>query len=156
MLTETPARASLGGAEPYGELSVDPPGVWPWPHAGFFLSRHERLGDDFHRWEQLVSLNLCRRSQGSRRLDYRAISLKLAGPRAWLETRYYIGRVSQTGNAQLYADQRKFVASLMATDSRISVHFGRLEPRSMHEPVVELLAEGADFGHEAQDGASVT
>lgn len=66
------------------------------------------------------------------RLDYRAISLKLLGPRTWIETRYYIGRVSQTGNAQLYADQRKFVASLTAADPRISVHFGRLEPR-IHE-----------------------
>jgi len=64
------------------------------------------------------------------RLDYRAISLKLLGPRTWIETRYYIGRVSQIGNAQLYADQRRFVASLTAADSRISVHFGRLEPRT--------------------------
>jgi uncharacterized LabA/DUF88 family protein len=63
------------------------------------------------------------------RLDYRLISLKILGPRAWVETRYYIGRVPQAGNSQLYSDQRKFVASLQSTDARISVHFGRLEQR---------------------------
>jgi Uncharacterized conserved protein len=73
------------------------------------------------------------------RLDYRAISMKVVGPRMWVETRYYIGRVSQTGNAQLYADQRKFVASLTASDPRISVHFGRLEPRTHeNEAAIEL------------------
>jgi len=29
------------------------------------------------------------------RLDYAAVSRKLVGPRTWLATRYYIGRVSQ-------------------------------------------------------------
>ncbi len=67
--------------------------------------------------------------QDRARLDYGMISLKLLGPRAWTETRYYIGRVPQTGNPQLYADQRRFTAFLQSADSRISVHFGRLEPR---------------------------
>jgi len=73
------------------------------------------------------------------RLDYRLISLKILGPREWMETRYYIGRVSQTGNPQLYSDQRRFVASLERTDARISVHLGRLEQRVQeNDAVIEL------------------
>jgi hypothetical protein len=29
----------------------------------------------------------------------------------------------------MYADQRSFVGKLQSTDSRISIHFGRIEPR---------------------------
>lgn len=64
------------------------------------------------------------------RLDYRKISEKLLGPRDWIETRYYIGQLNQTHNASLYAQQRSFLARLISTDSRISVHFGRTEPRN--------------------------
>lgn len=63
------------------------------------------------------------------RLDYRKISQKLVGPREWVETRYYIGQVNQKHNASLYAQQRSFLARLTSTDPRISVHFGRIEPR---------------------------
>lgn len=45
-------------------------------------------------------------------LDYAKISKKLLGPREWVGTRYYIGRVDQRQGAILYADQRRFVASL--------------------------------------------
>ncbi|MBI2537696.1 MAG: NYN domain-containing protein [Gemmatimonadetes bacterium] len=60
-------------------------------------------------------------------LNYAKISRKLLGPRDWVSTRYYIGQVQQHTNTQLYADQRKFLASLQATDSRITCHLGRLE-----------------------------
>lgn len=73
------------------------------------------------------------------RLDYRKISRKLIGPRDWLETRYYIGQVSQKGNRKLYADQRRFLASLQATDHRISVHLGRLEPRAVDNTAAQEL-----------------
>lgn len=64
------------------------------------------------------------------RLDYRRISQKLVGPRTWLGTRYYIGRMDQSWNARDYAAQRAFLASLEADDpARISVHLGRLERR---------------------------
>jgi len=54
-------------------------------------------------------------------LNYATISKKLAGPRMWAETRYYIGRVQQTPlGAQAYADQRRFLARLQRSDSRIS------------------------------------
>ncbi len=63
------------------------------------------------------------------RLDYAKISEKLSAPRKWIATRYYIGRVQQTQDPSSYADQRKFVDQLEKTDSRITVHFGRIEPR---------------------------
>lgn len=60
-------------------------------------------------------------------LNYAKISRKLLGPRDWIGTRYYIGQVKQRGNTQLYADQRRFLDRLKATDPRISIHLGRLE-----------------------------
>ena len=73
------------------------------------------------------------------RLDYASISRKLAGPRLWTATRYYIGRVPQTGNAQLYAAQRRFLAQLQRSDARFSVHLGRLEARSADDAVAREL-----------------
>lgn len=73
-------------------------------------------------------------------LDYAKIALKVCGPRIWQQTRYYIGRVSQTGNTRLYADQRSFVARFESNDSRNTVHFGRLEQRdAKSEAAAELL-----------------
>jgi len=74
---------------------------------------------------------------GQRRLNYAKLSLKLCGPRDWVATRYYVGRLSQTGNARLYAEQRSFVDDLLKTDKRITVHFGRIE----QHPTENLLAE---------------
>lgn len=63
-------------------------------------------------------------------LDYCKISSKVVGgARTWTGTRYYIGQVTQTGNPQLYADQRRFLASLAAADTRITIHLGRIETR---------------------------
>jgi uncharacterized LabA/DUF88 family protein len=74
------------------------------------------------------------------RLNYATISNKLLGPREWIETRYYIGQVRQHGNIRLYSEQRRFLASLQATDRRITHHLGRLEPRSTrNEAADELL-----------------
>ena len=64
------------------------------------------------------------------RLDYSKISQKLLGPRQWSGTRYYIGQISQKHSPSLYAQQRSFLAGLQNTDARISVHFGRIEPRT--------------------------
>ena len=77
---------------------------------------------------------------GLGRLNYARISEKLIGPREWIGTRYYIGQVKQQSNTQLYADQRRFLASLQATDARITVHLGRLEPRPVSNPAAEELA----------------
>ena len=63
------------------------------------------------------------------RLDYRKISLKLVGPRRWITTRYYIGRVPKSWDVTLFANQRRFLAKLEA-ESRITTHLGRLEPRA--------------------------
>ena len=73
------------------------------------------------------------------RLDYWAISLKLLGPRVWVGTRYYIGRVPQRGDTRLYGDQRRFLATLTAQDARISAHLGRLEPRTVDDPAAREL-----------------
>lgn len=73
------------------------------------------------------------------RLDYQKISTKLLGPRQWVATRYYIGQVNQKYNPSLYAQQRSFLAGLKSTDSRISVHLGRIEPRiASNEAAIEL------------------
>jgi uncharacterized LabA/DUF88 family protein len=73
------------------------------------------------------------------RLDYGKISRKLVGPRDWIATRYYIGQVTQTGDTSLYAAQRRFLASLTATDHRISIHLGRLEERPVDDPAANEL-----------------
>lgn len=73
------------------------------------------------------------------RLDYGKISRKLLGPRDWIATRYYIGQVPQTIDTSLYASQRRFLASLSATDQRISIHLGRLEERPVADPAANEL-----------------
>ena len=74
-------------------------------------------------------------------LDYRKISEKLVGPRDWIGTRYYIGQVRQTGNVQLYADQRRFLAGLRRLDPRITTHLGRLEPRKVKNEAASELRQ---------------
>jgi len=75
------------------------------------------------------------------RLNYAKVSRKLLGPREWIGTRYYIGQVKQQGNTRLYADQRRFLADLQATDHRITYHLGRLETRRARSPAAEELLE---------------
>ena len=73
------------------------------------------------------------------RLDYAKISSKLTGHRLWVGTRYYIGRVPQTEDVSLYAAQRHFLAKLVATDSRITTHLGRLSQRRVESPASREL-----------------
>ena len=75
------------------------------------------------------------------RLNYKKISEKLLGPRSWLGTRYYIGRMTQEISASLYAQQRHFLSSLGNTDKRITVHLGRLEPRTVKNPAAKELRQ---------------
>jgi hypothetical protein len=72
-------------------------------------------------------------------LDYRLISRKLVGPREWVATRYYVGRVPQTEDAQIYSDQRRFLSRLQATDHRISTHLGRIERQPRKNPAAAEL-----------------
>ena len=123
---------------PFGATGPNPPGVWLTPHAGLFLERampdRAVLFIDGNNWFH----GLDRMGEaGQKRLDYAKLSQKLVAPRTWTGTRYYVGRVEQVGNKQLYADQRAFVAQLLATDKRISVYFGRIEQR----PTENLLAD---------------
>ncbi len=68
-------------------------------------------------------------------LSYEKISKKLLGPRTWLETRYYIGALKQDWSRKLYADQRAFLSQLEKDDVRVSVHLGRLERRTIANPM---------------------
>ena len=73
------------------------------------------------------------------RFNYKSLSERLVGPRIWTGTRYYIGRVTQDMSPTLYADQRRFLAALGATDPRITTHLGRLEPRRVESPAAKAL-----------------
>ena len=74
-------------------------------------------------------------------LSYAKLSQKPVGPRTRVHTRYYIGQVRQVGNRQLYRDQRRFLAGLRSTDPRISVHLGRLEPRTVKNEAARALRQ---------------
>jgi uncharacterized LabA/DUF88 family protein len=75
------------------------------------------------------------------RLDYKRISEKLVGPREWIGTRYYIGQVTQQQGDKVYAQQRGFLAKIQNTDARISVHLGRIEPRTTANDAAKELRE---------------
>ncbi len=70
-------------------------------------------------------------------LSYKAISEKLIGPRRWVATRYYVGKLAPS--APYYSQQRVFVENLRKEDHRISVHFGRIEAREQRNPLVDPL-----------------
>ena len=76
---------------------------------------------------------------GLGRLNYAKVSLKLAGPRAWVATRYYVGQVPGTGNLRLAEAQKKFLEFLRTCDARMTVHLGRIELRpAKSQAAVEL------------------
>ena len=49
--------------------------------------------------------------------------------------------MKQELRARLYADQRRFLARLQATDRRITTHLGRLEPRTVEDPAAKALQD---------------
>ena len=118
-----------------------PPGSGAFVHytPGFFsvraMARRATLFIDGNNWyhglKGLGSVDLGR-------LDYRRLSLKLLGPRQWVGTRYYIGRVPQSGDGTLYTSQRRFLAKL-ESEPRGSTHLGRLEPRPATNPTARDL-----------------
>jgi uncharacterized LabA/DUF88 family protein len=72
-------------------------------------------------------------------LDYVAISEKLVAPREWLGTRYYIGALKQEFKG--YSQQRRFLAGLQSSDSRITVCLGRIEERPQPNELARELLE---------------
>lgn len=68
-------------------------------------------------------------------LDYVEVSKKLTAPREWTGTRYYIGALKQAHNG--YREQRQFLSRLQNSESRITVHLGRIEER----PRINVLAQ---------------
>lgn len=126
-----------------------PPSVWVSPtHWGFFIwgvpmPDRAVLFVDGNNWYHALKDGGVR---DQARLNHAAIAAKLCGPRDWIATRYYIGRVPQTGDTTLYAEQRRFMAKLEATDSRIKVHYGRIEQRPyVNEAARELRRYLADL-----------
>ena len=84
--------------------------------------------------------------QSQKQISLAKVANKLAGPRTWTQLRYYIGKVPQSGNPQLYADQRSHLAHQQKLDGRFSYHFGRLEPRQeKNDAAGKLLAYLADL-----------
>lgn len=73
------------------------------------------------------------------RLNYARVSEKLVGPRTWVGTRYYIGRVEKVDNSRLHQNQLDFVAKLTGTDRRITVHYGRIERQPTKNPLADEL-----------------
>ena len=74
------------------------------------------------------------------RLSYPRICSKLLGPtRDWVSMRYYVGQVNQAEEAKQYADQRRFISKLEASDARITVRLGRLETRYVNSSAASEL-----------------
>ena len=136
-----PARLSSLPQPATTPLRLIPPGSGPATRRGtFFLGRREPeravLFVDGNNWFH----SLRQAGVGDLpRLDYAKISRKLVRDRAWIGTRYYIGRVPQRGNLRLYRDQRRFLASLESTDPRISIHLGRIEFRAFEIAVEKAV-----------------
>ena len=73
-------------------------------------------------------------------IDIIKVAVKLAGPRELVGIRYYVGQVTQTGNLRLHADQQRYLNGLVNQDKRVSIYYGRIEPRkSKNAAAVELL-----------------
>jgi uncharacterized LabA/DUF88 family protein len=76
------------------------------------------------------------------RLSYPRICSKLSGPaRDWVSMRYYVGQVNQAEEAKQYADQRRFISRIEASDTRIAVRLGRLETRYADSAAASELLE---------------
>jgi uncharacterized LabA/DUF88 family protein len=74
------------------------------------------------------------------RLDYAKICRKLAGPRDWIATLYFIGALKHYHRDQ--PQQRRFLSQLQKQDERISVHYGRIEDNPVRN---ELAVEVRDL-----------
>ncbi len=74
-------------------------------------------------------------------LDWVRIAKKLVGPRQWIGTRYYVGRVEQQGNARLYANQRLFHETFARANSSHTMHYGRLESQPVESEAARELLE---------------
>lgn len=87
-------------------------------------------------------------------ISYAKISRKLVGPaRSWIETRYYIGALKHYHRDQ--PNQRRFVAGIQNEDSRITLHFGRIEdqpkPNALSPEVLEFLRRNPQLPLQLRD-----
>lgn len=65
------------------------------------------------------------------------ISRKLIGPREWIGTLYYVGRVTE--NRRFMRGQQRFLDRLVRTDPRISAHLGRIVKRPAVNPLADEM-----------------
>jgi uncharacterized LabA/DUF88 family protein len=65
------------------------------------------------------------------RIDFSKVAKKLLGPRIWIASRYYVGRVPSLGNLDLARRQQEFVTRQQSLDGRFTIHYGRIEARPM-------------------------
>lgn len=127
----------------HGTPVLIPPGSGPnGPHAGVFHFRPSPLAErailfvDGNNWYHAL------KDAGFHdlgQLNYAKVSQKLVAFRQWIATRYYVGQVQQRGNTGLYAAQRHAMAWLQARDPRISIHYGRLEQRTVRNAAASEL-----------------
>ena len=73
------------------------------------------------------------------RLNFARVSEKLASASEWVGTRYYVGRVPETGDLNLARHQGQFLSALRRQDARISVHLGRLEHRTVRSAAATAI-----------------
>lgn len=134
-MTSSSGGDNTGCAKPSRGLALSPPGLRKRT-PGVFSSRPEdqpRMNanraaffvDGSNWYHGCLSLGLRRLGH----LNFARLSRRLAGPRRWVATRYYVGLVPRTGDPRLASEQQRFLDRLRTQDPRISVHLGRLEPR---------------------------
>lgn len=73
----------------------------------------------------------------SKNLDYAKFSQKIIREGEWIETRYYIGQVQNTGDITRYRTQRKFLSSLRKFP-QVSCHLGRIESQPAERTAKKL------------------
>jgi uncharacterized LabA/DUF88 family protein len=72
-------------------------------------------------------------------IDYCRLCAKLLGSREWVALRWYVGRVDQASDPVKYGDQLHHMNAFLKQDARISLHWGRIEPRPVKSEAAEEL-----------------
>ncbi|MGU9950726.1 MAG: NYN domain-containing protein [Gammaproteobacteria bacterium WSBS_2016_MAG_OTU1] len=72
-------------------------------------------------------------------LNYSTFSQKLAYDREWVETRFYIGKLTQKADPTLYDGQRRFLSKLENQD-KVNIFLGRMELRATKNTANNLSA----------------
>lgn len=136
-LDSSAALAENESSSPHGGLALNPPGgpraagdfVFA-PAMGTMPNRAVLFVDGSNWYHGCKSIGL--RQIG--RINFARVSRKLVAPRDWVATRYYVGKLPNTGNLELGERQQRFISRQVAIDRRFSCHFGRIEARRVTSP----------------------